>query len=254
MSPAPARPSTLVQAQGVLFDFNGTLSDDEGILRDVFIQLAATEFGLTLTARQYQEHLAGRSDREILGDIIAFAADAGGGAAEGRMPAAAGSLAPAPQSSRDAGIERLLPLVDAEYRAGVAAGSPIRPATRELVHSLHAAGLKLGVVTGASRLQVLPELERAGLLGLFGVVVTDEDVERGKPHPEGFLRAAAVLGLGDPSQVVAFEDSIPGLGAVAAAGMTAICVEGTHPRDVLAQHAEILVAEISTACLELALA
>ncbi len=228
-----ARPMTLLQAEGVLFDFNGTLSDDEGILRDLFIQLAATEFGFTMTARQYQEDLAGRSDTEILEDIMA--------------------LAVAPAAARAAEIDRLLPLIDAEYQSRVAAESTIRPATRELVHALHAAGLKLGVVTGASRLQVLPALERAGLLELFGVVVTDEDVDRGKPHPEGFLRAAAALGLADPSRVVAFEDSLPGLGAVAAAGMTAICVEGTHPTEILRQHAGILVPEISIACLELAL-
>ena len=61
--------------------------------------------------------------------------------------------------------------------------SLIRPATRELVRALHAAGLKLGVVTGASRLQVIPALERAGLLELFGVVVTDEDVSRRQAEP-----------------------------------------------------------------------
>lgn len=247
------RPPTLLQGEGVLFDFNGTLSDDEGILRDVFIHVAATEFSLTLTARQYQEDLAGRSDTEILGHIITLAAGAAGEAGTGNAAGWPLAATAAHLDSRTAEIERLLPLIDAKYQARVAAESPIRPATRELVHALHAAGLKLGVVTGASRLQVLPALERAGLLDQFGVVVTDEDVHRGKPHPEGFLRAAAALGLEDPSRVVAFEDSLPGLGAVAAAGMTAVCVEGTHPPEILRLHARILVPEISMACLELSL-
>lgn len=218
---------TLTNLDGVLFDFNGTLSDDEGVLRDLFIDLAATHCSVNLTARQYQETLAGRSDREIMADILALA------------PADAGP------------VDKYLPLIDSEYAARIERESLIRPATRELVHALHAAGLKLGVVTGASRLQVLPALERAGLLDLFGIVVTDEDVVQGKPHPEGFQRAAAALGLEDPARVAAFEDSIPGLGAVAAAGMIAICVEGTHPTEVLEQHARIIVPELGTACLDL---
>jgi len=226
---APNPSLTLSDLDGVLFDFNGTLSDDEGVLRDLFIDLAAAECGVAITARQYQEDLAGRSDREIMTDILVLAGDATGS------------------------VERFFPLIDAQYSARVAQESLIRPATRELVQALHASGLKLGVVTGASRLQVLPALERAGLLELFGVVVTDEDVTEGKPNPEGFLRAAAALGLTDPAKVAAFEDSLPGLGAVAAAGMIGICVEGTHPRDVLERHAHILVPALTLACLELEL-
>lgn len=219
--------TTLASLDGVLFDFNGTLSDDEGVLRDLFIELADTECGVTITERQYQEDLAGRSDREIMAAILALSA------------------------GPERGVEEFLDLIDASYNARVARESLIRPATRELVHALHTAGLKLGVVTGASRLQVLPALERAGLLDLFGVVVTDEDVSEGKPHPEGFQRAAAALGLENPARIAAFEDSLPGLGAVAAAGMVAICVEGTHPREVLERHARILIPAIGPACLEL---
>lgn len=220
---------TLTSLDGVLFDFNGTLSDDEGVLRDLFIELAARECGVTITKRQYQEDLAGRSDREITAAILALASG------------------PAPE------VDEFLRLIDASYNARVAHESLIRPATRELVRALHTAGLKLGVVTGASRAQVIPALERAGLLDLFAVVVTDEDVSEGKPHPEGFQRAAAALGLENPARIAVFEDSLPGLGAVDAAGMIAICVQGTHPREVLERHARILIPAIGPGCLELEL-
>lgn len=220
---------SLTSLDGVLFDFNGTLSDDEGVLRDLFIELAASECGVTITERQYQEDLAGRSDREIMAAISALASG------------------PAPEA------DRFLRLIDVSYNARVAQESLIRPATRELVHALHAAGVKLGVVTGASRPQVIPALERAGLLDLFAVVVTDEDVSEGKPHPEGFQRAAAVLGLVNPARIAVFEDSLPGLSAVDAAGMIAICVQGTHPREVLERHARILIPAIGPGCLELEL-
>ena len=58
-APTATATLTLTELEGVLFDFNGTLSDDEGVLRDLFIDLAAGECGVTITARQYQEELAG---------------------------------------------------------------------------------------------------------------------------------------------------------------------------------------------------
>lgn len=220
---------TLLNLEGALFDFNGTLSDDESILRDLFIELASTYCGVKITALQYQQVLAGRSDREIMTDILAMVPE-----------------------GKDAGtVEKYLPIIDTEYKARVEQQSTISSETRELVYELHAAGLKLGVVTGASRAQVIPALERAELLKFFGVVVTDEDVSVGKPSPEGFQQAATALGLEHPGRIAAFEDSLPGLGAVAAAGMIAICVEGTHPRAVLEQHARIIVPALSPACLEL---
>ena len=219
----------LENLEGVLFDFNGTLSDDEGILRDLFIELAATHCSVSITALDYQETLAGRSDREIMTDILAMV----------------------PAGFEAGTVEKYLPIIDQEYKARIEQTSTISQATRELVHKLHAAGLKLGVVTGASRLQVIPALKRAGILDLFGVVVTDEDVRVGKPDPEGFLLAAKKLGLENPERVAAFEDSVPGLGAVKAAGMIAICVAGTHPLAILRQHASIIIPQISTACLDL---
>jgi sugar-phosphatase len=53
-------------------------------------------------------------------------------------------------------------------------------------------------------------------------------VERGKPDPEGFLRAAELLGV-DPVKCLAFEDAPAGIEAARAAGMIVVGVE-THYR------------------------
>jgi sugar-phosphatase len=66
-------------------------------------------------------------------------------------------------------------------------------------------------------------------LPLPRVLVTVEDVLRGKPDPEGFLSAARQLGM-DPAACLVFEDAPAGLQAAAAAGMTAVAiVTGTAP-------------------------
>jgi beta-phosphoglucomutase-like phosphatase (HAD superfamily) len=50
----------------VIFDFNGTLSDDEPILFDIFGALFGEHLGWTMTAAEYRSELLGRSDREIV--------------------------------------------------------------------------------------------------------------------------------------------------------------------------------------------
>jgi len=70
-----------------------------------------------------------------------------------------------------------------------------------------------------------------GLLGLeayFQAAVTAEHVQRGKPAPDVFLKAAEKLGF-DPSRCVVFEDAPSGVAAAKAAGMRVVGVTTTHP-------------------------
>ena len=66
---------------------------------------------------------------------------------------------------------------------------------------------------------------RLGAVGISPppVLVTAEQVARGKPDPEGFLRGAAALGL-DPARCVAFEDAPAGVAAARSAGMPVVGV------------------------------
>jgi HAD superfamily hydrolase (TIGR01509 family) len=81
----------------------------------------------------------------------------------------------------------------------------------------------LAVASGGMRVMVAETLEILGIRPLFDVVVTAEDVTRGKPDPEPFLLAAARLGVPAPECVV-YEDSPAGLEAARRAGMRAVDV------------------------------
>jgi beta-phosphoglucomutase-like phosphatase (HAD superfamily) len=70
-------------------------------------------------------------------------------------------------------------------------------------------------------------LERAGFGAAFGVAISSEEVERGKPAPDVYLAAAERLGAA-PSCCVAIEDSSNGLRAAVAAEMTVIAVPNEH--------------------------
>ena len=95
------------------------------------------------------------------------------------------------------------------------------------------------IVTSANVALMTARMRAAGLT-LPERSVTAEDVSASKPDPEGFLRAAEMLGL-DPADCVVFEDSGAGIQAGLAAGMRVVGV-GTH---AAAHHPTVLVADLT---------
>jgi sugar-phosphatase len=83
-----------------------------------------------------------------------------------------------------------------------------------------------GVATSGPRASAVARLRRAGL-PLPGVLVSAEDVRRGKPDPDVYLRAAERLGV-VPSRCLVIEDAPAGLEAARAAGMTSLGLTTTH--------------------------
>lgn len=65
------------------------------------------------------------------------------------------------------------------------------------------------------------------------VLVTADQVRHGKPHPEGFLTAAARLGV-DPARCVVVEDAPPGIDAARAGGMRVVAIASTYTPEALA--------------------
>jgi HAD superfamily hydrolase (TIGR01509 family) len=109
---------------------------------------------------------------------------------------------------------------------GYRAGLPLLPGAGEAVRAL-AARWPLGLASSANRELIDLVLELAGFGDAFGVTVSSEEVERGKPAPDVYLAAARGLGV-DPARCVAIEDSSSGLRAAAAAGMAVIAVPNPH--------------------------
>ena len=79
----------------------------------------------------------------------------------------------------------------------------------------------MAIATGSHRALAQHELEAIGVFSWFSVFVAAEDVSNPKPAPDPFLEAARRLGVA-PERCVAFEDSVLGLEAIRAAGMTAV--------------------------------
>jgi beta-phosphoglucomutase len=203
----------------VIFDFNGTLSDDEPILFRIFGELFDEHLNWTMTQQDYDRHLLGHSDREIVEKALEIAG------ADGHD------------------VDRLLDLRKRRYRELVADDNPIQPDTVRLVQWLAERAVPMAIVTGAQRDDVAAVLQSSPVGELIEIVVAEEDVVRGKPDPEGFFKGASQLGCA-PADIVVFEDSVPGVRGALAAGMRCIAVASV-PSDELMSVAPALIPRLS---------
>lgn len=220
--PRPARDLIAQWAQvdnpAVIFDFNGTLSDDEPILFRIFGELFGEHLNWAMTAEDYDRHLLGHSDREIVEKACEI-------------------------TGIDAPVDPLLELRKRRYRELVADHNPITAETTALVHVLAEHDVPMAIVTGAQRDDVRAVLASSPVGEVITVVVAEEDVRRGKPDPEGFLAGAAALDR-RPADMVVFEDSVPGVRGALAAGMRCIAV-GAQPSQEVRTVAPAVVPRLS---------
>jgi beta-phosphoglucomutase-like phosphatase (HAD superfamily) len=115
------------------------------------------------------------------------------------------------------------------------------PGVRPFLESLSEAGIPRVIGSSTHRLNITASLKLLGLDGFFSrpgstepLIVSAEDVDRGKPDPQVFLLAAARIGM-PPERCVVFEDAPMGVEAALAGGMKAVGVASTHGGNVLAK-------------------
>ncbi len=132
------------------------------------------------------------------------------------------------------------------------------PGVRPFLETLAAAGIPRVIGSSTHRLNITTSLGLLGLTQFFSrpgsagpLIVSAEDVERGKPDPQVFLLAAARIGVA-PARCVVFEDAPMGVEAALAGGMRPVGVASTHGGEVLAKAARVVrrLDELTPAALE----
>jgi beta-phosphoglucomutase len=118
------------------------------------------------------------------------------------------------------------------YRDAVRAAVPLAPGCRRLLGDLRGHGLALAVGTSGPLENVDLILDGGGIRPFFGGVVHAGLVQRGKPAPDIFLRAAELLDV-QPARCVVVEDAPSGVRAALAAGMRVVGVCTNHGAEEL---------------------
>lgn len=102
------------------------------------------------------------------------------------------------------------------------------------VRALRKQGLKTAVVTSSNQLKMESVYrQHPEFKSLFDVILTSEDFDESKPHPDCYLKAAARFGV-EPRECVVFEDSFNGLKAGRAAGMSVVGLATTNKAEHIA--------------------
>ncbi|MGZ8425625.1 MAG: HAD family hydrolase [Candidatus Binatia bacterium] len=202
--------------RAVIFDFNGIIVDDEPIHFELFQKVLAEE-GIELTNDAYYARYLGFDDR----GAFSF------GYREHDRPLSQLKLA------------ELIARKAVYYQEAIRNHVAIFPGVKKLVADL-AQSLPLAVASGALRNEIETILTTANLIHHFKVVVSAEDVERGKPEPDIFLQALAALNAHDgkpiqAKQCVVIEDSKEGIKGARRAGMKCLAVTNSHAAELLGE-------------------
>jgi beta-phosphoglucomutase len=126
------------------------------------------------------------------------------------------------------------------YRELLQTDFPEMDGAGDLIAALAAAGFRLAVGSSGPPENVEVVMRCLPNARLFTATVSGAEVQHGKPDPEVFLLAARKLGV-RPSCCAVIEDSLSGLDAARRAGMTAIAITGTTPREKLEAAADLVV-------------
>ncbi len=186
----------------VVFDMDGVLIDARNWHFQA-LNVALAIFGEEISAEEHLARFDGLPTREKLAILTA----------EERLPSH---------------VHQIVDSVKQDRTLRIAAGS----CTPRIDHLLMMAWLKqhkfpIGVATNSIRKTSETMLRFAGLRDSLQVLVTNEDVERAKPHPEIYLKTASMLGVA-PSNVLVVEDHAVGVQAAQAAGCRVVQVAGVH--------------------------
>jgi beta-phosphoglucomutase len=199
----------------VILDFDGVITDSE-ILHFRAFNAVLSHYGFQLTRQEYYRDYLGMSDADCYRALLE----------EGRLALAETQIPDLVQQKTR--VFEQLARTEGRIIEGV----------REFLDRLSAGRIPVAICSGALRAEIELILEEAQLRGCFDVVVSAEEVKRGKPDPEGFLLALQRLrDVGTeplaPENCVVIEDSHWGLKAARAARMHTVAVTNTYGRDQL---------------------
>ncbi len=216
--------------KAVIFDFDGVITDSE-ILHFRAFNAVLKQHGVELTTQEYYKSYLGFSDV----DCFKFLID------QGRLGIGQNQIA-ALAKQKTAIFERLAK-TEGKLIEGV----------RDFLALLSANSIPMAICSGALLPEIEVTLEDAGLRDYFETIVSAEQVRKGKPHPEGFLRALEKLNANRrqtirPQQCIVIEDSKWGLQAARAAGMHTVAVTNSYDAAQLA--AEKIVDNLAHLSLE----
>lgn len=201
--------------KALIFDFDGIMTDTEPVHMEAWLDVLEP-LGISFDEEEYRTNYIGRSDRDFLGEVSRI------------------------HRHHFSDAEKA-DLIETKIRATINLlehDMPLLPGVEEFV--LGAANrYLLAICSGANKSEIEFILRRLRWTDFFEPIISGESVRKGKPDPEGYIRA--LEGLNErtddvimAADVIAIEDSPKGIAAAKATGMQCLAVSNSYPASELA--------------------
>ncbi|MHC4060933.1 MAG: HAD family hydrolase [Planctomycetota bacterium] len=206
----------------VIFDFDGVITDSEVLHLRAFNRMLG-RFAIEISKEDYYRDYLGLTDLDLLATL-----------------AEKGLLKVPPED-----IERLAKQKEEIFHRLVETGGTIIAGVRPFLRMLSENAVPMAICSGALLAEIELILEKARLRDFFEVIVSAEQVKRGKPHPDGFLLTLQRLNEESETGVqanecVVIEDSHWGLEAAKAAGMHTVAITNSYDAEQLSMAEKVI--------------
>jgi beta-phosphoglucomutase len=200
--------------RAVIFDFDGVIIDSERLHLKAFNE-ALVPYNVQISTEDYFAEYLGLSDRDLFKALL-----------ENNLLQADSNTLDNLLEQKTTAFENII------NECNVIAG------VREFLEMLKQNGIPMAICSGALLKEITTVLNSNDLARFFDVIVSAEQAERGKPHPDSFeLTLKKLNKLKNqnikPAECIAIEDSHWGLEAAAAAGMHTIAITSSYPAESL---------------------
>lgn len=198
--------------RAIFFDFNGVIVNDEFLHCSLF-QKTLAEQSIALSKEDYYQKYLGYDDYDAFGTVLK---DNG-------------------KKVEESFLNQLIQEKAKLYQEEVQNQDLFITGAVDFIKQL-SEKYYLGIVSGALRQEILTWLERGKIKNLFQVIVAAEDTKRGKPDPEGYLKALDAMNrdyvssseIVLPQECLVIEDSIWGIEAAHEAGMKCLALATSY--------------------------
>jgi len=196
-----------------LFDLNGTMIDDMGYHLKSWYDILNNVLHAGLTWPQVKEQMYGKNS-ELLVRVFG----------EGKFNQ---------QQMDELSFEK-----EKNYQQTYLPDLRLIPGLEAFMEKARARNIQMAIGSAAIPFNIDFILDNLHIRHYFGAIVSADDVAVSKPHPETFLKAAALLGV-QPHECLVFEDAPKGVEAAQNAGMKTVVLTTMHPQEAFADYSNI---------------
>ncbi|WP_336514569.1 HAD family phosphatase [Pollutibacter soli] len=194
------------QIAAVIFDLDGTLVDNNAFHLKSWMKYIS-DLGIVITEEEYNANINGRTNHDAAEYIYKRSLTKEEGATFA--------------------LEK-----EAVYREMYAPHIAPVPGLMELLEKLKQLEIPMAIATSGIQPNIDFLFEHIPIKKYFSVIVNSAHIIKGKPDPEIYLKASALLDV-RPYNCLVFEDAVVGIKSAKAAGMEVIALSTTHPKEEL---------------------